>query len=516
MRKIFLTFVSIAMVAAVTSYCFANEQTSLKNAEYYFNRGNAHYEAKNYKKAIANFNKAIEMDPKMLHGQAYMLRGNSYHKLGKLQKAIKDYSRAIKLNPNNTRAYTNRGGALASTGNYQAAQSDWQTVIQIAPNSKHAEMARSNLRKISQKTGKDEQIRPQTTDTPVNAGTAGEGTVMLSGEQTKKGQRYSAKLDSETVIVDEAGTIYMVLGKFSRFWINKKQGNQETPLYEFYNKKDAVGKPIGKGTYVVYPGILNGEEYGWVTVHIQKGVTPEEFSEQKKRRSRKQSKTSTPKPPDLPGDVPKEPPDEADDTEDSSDDKIKMTEKDRKRLTHLITKGSLGGLNDILANANKRMRKRIKEIGEADIIPYDGPEGDSGNYVYICGDNEDEIASILLPDGTFVKQHHATPKRKKGHKYQEFVVDDWMSIFGMASVDRDVPIDIKIYKKEGDGYKLYRHFTGKELEEGPETYDLVFAPGTYIFTWEDDNNDSPFMMSWGDMEDEHKKWSNGDWVEWNE
>ena len=58
-------------------------------------------------RAIDDWNKAIELDPKL--AQAYNNRGAAYNGTGEHDLAIKDYTTAIKHQPDHGKAYSNRG-----------------------------------------------------------------------------------------------------------------------------------------------------------------------------------------------------------------------------------------------------------------------------------------------------------------------------------------------------------------------------------------------------------------------
>jgi serine/threonine protein kinase len=81
--------------------------------------------------AIADFTKAIELDPK--HAVAYNNRGNARADLSDNQGAIADYTKAIELNPTYAIAYTNRGFLRHSQGDRQGAIADFTKAIEIDP-----------------------------------------------------------------------------------------------------------------------------------------------------------------------------------------------------------------------------------------------------------------------------------------------------------------------------------------------------------------------------------------------
>ncbi|MFT7587359.1 MAG: tetratricopeptide (TPR) repeat protein, partial [Cellvibrionaceae bacterium] len=73
----------------------------------YFFRGLAYDYLKDYERAIADYDRAIELNPE--DATAYNNRGNSYSNQGDEERAIADYDRAIELNPEEATAYNNRG-----------------------------------------------------------------------------------------------------------------------------------------------------------------------------------------------------------------------------------------------------------------------------------------------------------------------------------------------------------------------------------------------------------------------
>jgi tetratricopeptide (TPR) repeat protein len=74
----------------------------------YYNRGISKHEVGDYKGAIQDYNKAIELNTPNL-AQAYSNRGVSKSELEDYMGAIEDYNKTIELNPNDGMAYNNRG-----------------------------------------------------------------------------------------------------------------------------------------------------------------------------------------------------------------------------------------------------------------------------------------------------------------------------------------------------------------------------------------------------------------------
>ncbi len=93
----------------------------------YFERGMAHGYLGNYSTAINDFTSALTYDAKMV--DAYYNRGNSYFNTQQYNTAINDFSEAIKLNSNEKNFYINRGLAYASVNDFGKAINDYQKAI---------------------------------------------------------------------------------------------------------------------------------------------------------------------------------------------------------------------------------------------------------------------------------------------------------------------------------------------------------------------------------------------------
>ena len=101
------------------------------SAETYFLRGNACSDLGLYDLAIANYDKAIQLEPNDAH--IYNNRGNAKGNLGQHLAAISDYDKAIQLKPDYAKAYNNRGVEKGKLGQYFAAISDFDKAIQLKP-----------------------------------------------------------------------------------------------------------------------------------------------------------------------------------------------------------------------------------------------------------------------------------------------------------------------------------------------------------------------------------------------
>ena len=113
------------------SFILSNHALRVTDYNYiaYNHRGDAYANLNNEKQAIADFDRAIAINPKF--AAAYVNRGGSYFKLGNYKQAIEDLDRAIEINPRDADAYSNRGAAYAMLGNRRQAIWDYDRAIEI-------------------------------------------------------------------------------------------------------------------------------------------------------------------------------------------------------------------------------------------------------------------------------------------------------------------------------------------------------------------------------------------------
>jgi len=98
----------------------------------YTNRGNAYTSQGKFVQAISDFNKAIQINPKL--AMAYTNRGVVYYDQGNFTQAISDYYKAIEINPNDALAYYNIGLVYGDQGKFSQAISVYNAAIKINPN----------------------------------------------------------------------------------------------------------------------------------------------------------------------------------------------------------------------------------------------------------------------------------------------------------------------------------------------------------------------------------------------
>jgi protein O-mannosyl-transferase len=93
-------------------------------AEAYNNRGVLFRAQKKYDEALKDYDTAIKLNPK--YSEAYNNRGNLFENLKKFDDALKNYNKAIGLNPKYADAYCNRGVLKFNSGKKEAACIDFQ------------------------------------------------------------------------------------------------------------------------------------------------------------------------------------------------------------------------------------------------------------------------------------------------------------------------------------------------------------------------------------------------------
>jgi tetratricopeptide (TPR) repeat protein len=101
-------------------------------APIYSRRGNTYLSFKDYQQAIADFDRALELDPNFAF--AYRNRGWAYYWLKEYQRAFADFNHTLELDPNDPYAYYRRGWAYARLKDYQQAIADFDRALELEPN----------------------------------------------------------------------------------------------------------------------------------------------------------------------------------------------------------------------------------------------------------------------------------------------------------------------------------------------------------------------------------------------
>lgn len=101
------------------------------DADAFFFRGNAKNHLRDYQGAIADFDKAIRLDPD--YAEAFTKRGDAKAGMGDYFEAIADYDEALKLRSDLVDALHGRGVALSEVGDHRAASKDFDRAIEQKP-----------------------------------------------------------------------------------------------------------------------------------------------------------------------------------------------------------------------------------------------------------------------------------------------------------------------------------------------------------------------------------------------
>ncbi|MDD5493929.1 MAG: tetratricopeptide repeat protein [Dehalococcoidia bacterium] len=112
----------------------------------YFSRGVTYYFNKQDDEAVKDFTTCIEMDPKF--AAPYYSRGAIYSIKGENTKALADLNKALELDPNYSWAYLTRGQVNAALGNKTEAVADFNSAIAGTKNQIIIDAANQELEKL--------------------------------------------------------------------------------------------------------------------------------------------------------------------------------------------------------------------------------------------------------------------------------------------------------------------------------------------------------------------------------
>ncbi len=120
--------------------------TSTRNYEYFFNRAQDKFELTDYKEAILDYSKALELSPTQIC-LIYSMRGNAKRHLSDFDGAISDQNKALNFDPLYADGYFNRGIAKFQKGDFWGAIEDYSQVIKINPKDSDSFFNRANVKK---------------------------------------------------------------------------------------------------------------------------------------------------------------------------------------------------------------------------------------------------------------------------------------------------------------------------------------------------------------------------------
>ena len=113
----------------------------------YVNRGVVHMAMENFTEAAKDYNKALELNPKV--AEAYVNRGNLWFMVSRYQEAIEDYGQSLELGFAQTHiALLNRGMVHEITGSFEMAKDDY---LQALSHKSEWPIAKQKLERVNKK-----------------------------------------------------------------------------------------------------------------------------------------------------------------------------------------------------------------------------------------------------------------------------------------------------------------------------------------------------------------------------
>lgn len=110
-------------------FSYFNDSASTASAQTHFERGLKLYIANDMIQALVEFNSALKSEPcddAVLHARA-----NVYSEMHDYKSAVRDYSKAIDINPKNGLLYANRAWAYKHLGQHDLASKDFERCSQL-------------------------------------------------------------------------------------------------------------------------------------------------------------------------------------------------------------------------------------------------------------------------------------------------------------------------------------------------------------------------------------------------
>jgi tetratricopeptide (TPR) repeat protein len=107
------------------------DQSSLELIESWFNLGLKQVSAGDFEKAIASWEKALQINPNL--SEAWHNRGSALGRLGQYEEAVDSFQSALVIDPNNYQAWNDRAHALYQLQNWTEAIDSWNNALKIMP-----------------------------------------------------------------------------------------------------------------------------------------------------------------------------------------------------------------------------------------------------------------------------------------------------------------------------------------------------------------------------------------------
>lgn len=130
-----------------------------REAKTFFDRGLEYFNQNRYEDAIAEFSRAIELNPK--NHKAYTVRGELKEKQRDLEGALSDFNQAIDLDPKYGPAYLERGEIKTARADYQGAMADYLKALELDPKNSEVSGHIQELKGLMEKANRAKKEKPK-------------------------------------------------------------------------------------------------------------------------------------------------------------------------------------------------------------------------------------------------------------------------------------------------------------------------------------------------------------------
>ncbi|WP_051695560.1 tetratricopeptide repeat protein [Streptomyces sp. NRRL S-244] len=176
-------------------------------------RGRDHRKAERYPEALADYARALALDPGAK--RAHFGRGRTHELTERFEEAIGDYTRAIALDPGHAWSIGSRGVCHRNTGRYEEALADFDRVLDLTPDDHRTFTHRGVLHRITERY--DEALADFTRAIEIKPNSAwalaNRGYVLSS---TGRHEEASADLDRAIEIFPDYAWPYVIRGRNHR------------------------------------------------------------------------------------------------------------------------------------------------------------------------------------------------------------------------------------------------------------------------------------------------------------
>ena len=137
-------------------------ELGFNSAAVYCHRASAKALLDEYDAAISDYDKVIELKPDF--AEAYNIRGILRSELGQHDEALADYTEAIRIKPDYAEAYAYRGVLKTHLGRINKARSDFQTALELAEQQGNADFkafVENQLQQLNQAASEQNNKKPR-------------------------------------------------------------------------------------------------------------------------------------------------------------------------------------------------------------------------------------------------------------------------------------------------------------------------------------------------------------------